>query len=115
MSTIAPDILTHIATRNGELARLLANYRDFSERLAALEAGNVGGGDAVQITVQPMGQKHFTMKIPTELLRDRLDALLGDCATRIQEIAAVPLEWIPQQPLTTAELPATDPEGPFHV
>jgi hypothetical protein len=115
MSTIAPDILTHITTRNGDLARLLANYRDFSERLAALEAGNVGGADTVQITVQPMGQKHFAMKIPTELLRARLDALLAECATRIRLIAALPLDWIPQQPLTPAEMPATNPEGPYDV
>lgn len=110
MTVLSEDLLAHILSRNGDLARTLATYREVQAQLDALNAHEL---PSIQVTVHVAG-KHYTMRVIVQVLRAQHEADLAILARRIREAAAVPFDWVPQPPALEPEAlppPSPTPEG----
>lgn len=110
MTELNEELLDHIANRNGELARSIATYREVVAQLDALNAHPI---PSIQVTVHVAG-KHYTMRVIVQVLRAQHEADLAILARRIREAAAIPFDWLPQQPAFEPDAlppPSPTPEG----
>ena len=92
MTELSDDLLAHIASRNSDLARTIATYREVEAQLASLNAHPL---PSIQVTVHVAG-KHYTMRVVVQVLRAQHEADLAILARRIREAAALPFDWMPQ-------------------
>jgi len=56
MTVLSEDLLAHILSRNGDLARTLATYREVQAQLDALNAHEL---PSIQVTVHVAGKQHL--------------------------------------------------------
>jgi len=89
---IPPDLLLRIASRHGELARLLATYRNLQARMVALTAS---GDQHVRISVHPAGHEQFSMPMRAGVIRAQVETELLSVARQITAAAATPFDWTP--------------------
>ena len=98
--------IAHITKVNGDLTRWLARRR---ELLAQISTVDTDSRPLVPITVR--SAQTFEMKVPPQMLHSTLEVELAETERQLRALAALPLDWIPQQPV--AALPqATEPAPP---
>lgn len=112
MSRLTPDLLAHIAARNGEMSGLLAKFREVEAQIATLATTTA---PTIEISVHAVG-KHFPMTVPVDTLRDQHEYMLDRLSALILERAARPMDDMPPaQPKpepAPPTLPAASNEGP---